>query len=203
MPTVEVFAEIGCPFTHLGLRRFVERRAESRRTDVRIRVRAWPLELVNGEALDPHLVDEEIAELRAQVAPDLFRGFDPSRFPASSLGAMALAHAAYAKDLALGEAVSLAIRDRLFEQGDDVADPVVLASLAAEFGIAYDPAATTGVTADYEEGVARGVVGSPHFFTPAGSFFCPTLEITRVDDRLHIKTDPAGFDRFVDSCLGE
>lgn len=61
---------------------------------------------------------------------------------------------------------------------------------------------TRRVTDDHAEGVARGVIGSPHFVTPAGDFFCPSLDINREPDgRLRITTDTPGFDRFVDSCF--
>src|SRR5262245_18171405 len=46
---IEVFADVVCPFTHVGLRRLVGYRERAQREDVAIRVRAWPLELVNGE----------------------------------------------------------------------------------------------------------------------------------------------------------
>lgn len=46
---VEVFADITCPFTHVGLRRLVRHRESVGRNDVVLRVRAWPLELVNDE----------------------------------------------------------------------------------------------------------------------------------------------------------
>lgn len=35
--------------------------------------------------------------------------------------------------------------------------------------------------ADWEEGRRRGVIGSPHFFTADGSWFCPGLAISRDD----------------------
>ena len=85
MTTIEVFADVACPFTHVGLRRLVERRDELGRTDVRLRVRAWPLEVVNGEPLDPAFIEEEVDDIRAQVAPDLFTGFRRGAFPASTL----------------------------------------------------------------------------------------------------------------------
>ena len=53
MDALEVFADVCCPFTHVGLRRIVRRRAELGRDDVVLVVRAWPLELVNGVPLDP------------------------------------------------------------------------------------------------------------------------------------------------------
>jgi len=46
------------------------------------------------------------ATIRQQVAPDLFAGFAPAAFPATSLPALALAAAAYERDPATGEQVS-------------------------------------------------------------------------------------------------
>lgn len=201
MQTLEVFAEIGCPFAYVGLRRFASRRTEAGLHEPVLRVRAWPLELVNGEPLDAEFVAEEIEELRSQIASDLFRGFDVAAFPGTSLPAMALAAAANSKDPVVGEAVSFEIRDRLFEQGQDVTDPTVLAAIATEYGVEFDPTDTGGVVADYEEGVSRGVEGSPHYFTGGNSFFCPALVIERVDGKLAVRTDTAGFDMFIENCL--
>src|ERR1700676_508565 len=76
-PVVEVFADIWCPFAHVGLHRVVTRRARGPGPDFLIDVRAWPLELVNGMPLDPDTTAHHVRELRAQVAPDLFSHFDP------------------------------------------------------------------------------------------------------------------------------
>ena len=65
---VEVFADIWCPYAHVGLRRFIHRRWASHRKDLVLRVRAWPLELVNGEPLDADHVAEQIEDLRRQAA---------------------------------------------------------------------------------------------------------------------------------------
>jgi predicted DsbA family dithiol-disulfide isomerase len=200
--TIEVFADVLCPFTHVGLRRFVHLR-ESAPRPVVLRVRAWPLEVVNGEPLDAQFVADEVEHLRASVAPDLFVGFDPSAFPSTSIPALALSAAVYRQDLTTGEAVALALRDLVFEHGRDVADPRVLDDVAERFGVSVEPADTDSVAADHAEGKARGVVGSPHFFTPEGSFFCPSLDISRDDDgTLHIRFDQTGFERFVDACFG-
>jgi predicted DsbA family dithiol-disulfide isomerase len=148
-------------------------------------------------------VADEVAELRAQVAPDLFTGFDPGSFPSTSLPSLALTAAAYRHDQTTGEAVALALRDLVFEQGRDISDPAVLDEVAARFGIDAEPADADTVTADHDEGMARGVVGSPHFFTPEGSFFCPSLDISRDDDgELHVRFDQDGFEQFVDACFG-
>lgn len=203
MSVIEVFADVSCPFTHVGLRRIVARRAELGRADVVLRVRAWPLELVNGEPLDAAFVAEEIEELRASVAPDLFAGFDEATFPSSSLAALDLAHAATRLSDAVAERVSLALRTALFEEGRDVADPQVLAEIAAAHGVAVDPEADrAGVLADWEEGRRRGVRGSPEFFAGGQGWFCPALDVRREDGRLVVTPDEATTVKFLEACFG-
>lgn len=202
MTVIEVFADVGCPFTHVGLRRFAARRRELGRDDVTLWVRSWPLEIVNGRPLDAHFIAEEVDDIRSQLDPGEFAGFAESAFPATSMPALVLARAAYDVDMATGERVSLQLRDLLFEQGVDVADPTVLDAVATEHAIPGDRADTSGVLADHAEGVRRGVIGSPHFFTPAGDFFCPSLDVHRDDQgHLRVSSDPEGFDRFVTTCL--
>ncbi len=199
---VEVFADVGCPFTHVGLRRFVEHRAEVGRDDVKLRVRGWPLEIVNGEPLDAEFIAEEVDDIRRQIAPSMFADFRAANFPGSSLPAMGLAASAYGVSIDAGERVSLELRDLLFEHGIDIADPEVLAGVADRFGLSLDAIDVEAVRADHAEGVARGVIGSPHFFTPAGGFFCPALDVSR-DDRGHLRilADPEGFEAFLRSCF--
>lgn len=201
MTVIEVFADVACPFTHVGLHRFVERRRELGRDDVILRVRAWPLEIVNGQPLDPHFIAEEIDDIRKQIVAPRFAGFTESSFPASSLPALALAAAAYEENVATGEHVSLMLRDLLFEQGIDIADTNVLARLADENRLSVDLTDTHRVLEDHAEGVERGVIGSPQFFTPAGSFFCPSLDVHR-DSSGHLRiTADRGFDQFVATCF--
>ncbi|MDZ7733634.1 MAG: DsbA family protein [Acidimicrobiia bacterium] len=202
---IEVFADIGCPFTHLGLHRFVQKRREAGRDDVRLWVRAWPLEIVNGTPLDPPFIAEEVADLRDQVAPDLFAGFDEHAFPASTLPAMALAAYAYEAGADVGERISLELRDLLFEQGVDVGELAVLHELAQrhDLDVTDDHLLDDArVRTDHAEGERRGVLGSPHFFTPDGGFFCPALDVER-DDRGHLRihADPEAFEAFVGGCL--
>lgn len=203
MDEIELFAEITCPFTHVGLRRLLAERADRHRTTPRLRVRAWPLELVNDGPLDGAGVAEKAAALRAQVAPDLFARVDPANWPATSRPAFALVHAAYRQGLDVGEAVSVSIRDALFEFGQDISDPEVLAAVAADHGVGpVTDADETSVEADWEEGRRRGVVGSPHFYFGDADAFCPTLAITKPDGKLHVEIDRSTFDAFVDTVFG-
>jgi predicted DsbA family dithiol-disulfide isomerase len=201
MTIIEVFADIGCPFTHVGLHRFVERRAELDRPDVVLRVRSWPLEIVNGAPLDPDFIAEEVDEIREQAAADLFAGFQRDAFPATTVPAMELAAVAYRVSDELGEQVSIELRDLLFEQGVDVGDPATLARVAEQHQLDV-PSDVHQVERDHAEGVRRGVIGSPHFFTPGGDFFCPSLDVGRdASGHLRVTADPAGFAAFLDDCL--
>ena len=56
-------------------------------------------------------------------------------------------------------------------------------------------AASSAVHRDWDEGRSRGVIGSPHFFTPGGDFFCPALDVRQVDGHVRITPDPDGFER--------
>ena len=204
MSVVEVFADVACPFTHVGLRRIVAARRARGVGRVRLRCQAWPLEWVNGEPLDPGVVAHEIAALREQVAPELFAAFDPARFPSTSIPALALASAGYGVSIERGEMVSLLLRDELFEQGHDLTDPAVLDRVAERAALAR-PDAQAGeelVRAEYTSGRARGVIGSPHFFTGAGSgVFCPSLRITKVGEAFRIEEDVEASARLLDAVL--
>ena len=193
--TVEVFADITCPFTHVGLKRVTEHVADLDPA-VDVVVRAWPLEWVNGSALDVGPVQVKAAALSEQLGVDDFAGLRPDHWPSTTLPALELAAAAYAVDAATGMAVSLALRMALFEQGRDVGDLSVLAEIAAEHGVAARDM-SDAVQADYEDGLARGVSGSPHFWVGDTDFFCPALDLGHdADNHLTARFDPDGLARF-------
>ncbi|MET0727190.1 MAG: DsbA family protein [Acidimicrobiales bacterium] len=202
MRQIEVFADIACPFAHAGLRTFVQHRAERGLSEPRLLVRAWPLELVNSQPHDGRAEVPNVEGLRAGAAPELFAGFDPGRFPATTLPALAAAATAYAAGPVHGEAFSLAVRDALWEHGLDVTDPDVLERLCSDVGI-EPPAAgdDTAVRADLADGRARGVAGSPHFFTDEGDFFCPSLDIEQHGRSVDVSFDVVRFRRFTDAAF--
>jgi predicted DsbA family dithiol-disulfide isomerase len=199
--TIEVFADVRCPFAHVGLRRLFDER-ERRGSHVPVLIRAWPLELVNDAPLDPHLIAAEVDALRAQAAPDLFTGFDRRRFPASSLPALALTAEAYAIGVEPGTRIALALRWAFFEEGRDVSDPDVLLDVAASVGVDSLPVGHERVLADLREGRARGVTGSPHFFIEGAGFFCPALDISHDDGGFHVAADDAAFEAMVETAFG-
>jgi 2-hydroxychromene-2-carboxylate isomerase len=200
---IEVYADIWCPFAHAGLRWLVRRRQQLGREDVAIRVRAWPLELVNGAPLDPAVTAEHVADLRAQVAEESFRNFDPDHFPKTSLPALALAAAAYRRDGITGELVSLAVRDALFEEGLDISRPDVLAGVARAYGVDHPNEDDEGsVLLDWHSGETRSVKGSPHFFCGEIDSFCPSLDISRDEEgHLQVRRNMEALDAFLTKCF--
>jgi len=204
--TIEVFADVLCPFTHVGLRTLVDRRGRYGLTEPRLRIRAWPLELINDGPLDPHHIAAEIAALRGSVRPDLFAGFSVDAFPGTSMAAFALTAAAdRAGDPALVEDVGMALRHAVFEEGLDIGRPEVVAPIADRFDLEpLDVEATSvAVRADWEEGRTRGVIGSPHFFADDDSgWFCPSLAISRDDVGNFVIAWKQDAEAFVDRVFG-
>lgn len=208
MKTVEVFADVLCPFTHVGLHTLLGRRSERGVDEPRLRIHAWPLELINGQPLDPHHIDAEIVALRESVRPDLFAGFSVDTFPATSMTAFSLSAAAdRTGDPELSEAVGMALRDAVFEQGLDIGRSAVVSEIATRYGLNLLDADATlaAVRTDWDEGKARGVVGSPHFFTGGADegWFCPALAISRDDVGNFIVAWKQGNDAFLDRVFSD
>jgi predicted DsbA family dithiol-disulfide isomerase len=190
--TIEVFADITCPFTHVGLKQ-VTRHVAELDDPVDVIVRAWPLEWVNGTPMAVEPVIVKAAALSEQLGVDDFSGLRADRWPATTIPALNLVAAAYERSAALGLTVSLELRTALFERGIDVGDPATLADMAAAHDLAA-PAAepSDAVRHDYDDGLRRGVQGSPHFFVGNDGFFCPALDLGRdADGHLTARFDGA------------
>lgn len=194
---LEIFADITCPFTHVGIKKVLAE-TEDYSKGLQVVIRAWPLEWVNGEPLAAKAVDAKISALREQLGMDAFKGFKSSSWPTTTIPALNLAAAGYRRDLSTGLEVSLALRDALFENGSDIGNPGVLASIAARFDL--DPPgldADSAVLDDYEDGKLRGVRGSPDFWLGDEEFFCPALTLGHNDEGLTAEFDEEGLQQFM------
>ena len=179
---LEVFADITCPFTHVGLKQVTDHVA-AMRDPIDVVVRAWPLEWVNGAPLDVDAVMVKAAALHDQLGVDDFAGLTADAWPATTIPALNLAAQAYAVDTATGLAVSIELRTALFEEGRNVGDLDVLRRIAGRHGLQppqIEP--LQAVEDDYAAGQRRGVRGSPHFFVGDDDFFCPALDLGRDAD---------------------
>jgi predicted DsbA family dithiol-disulfide isomerase len=202
MVAIEVYADIWCPFAHVGLRMVARRRNQLGRDDLILRIRAWPLELVNSAPLDRASTAQHVDDLRSQVARPV-RRVRPRHLPRTSLPALAPAAAAYRRNERTGEVTSLALRDALFEDGRDISNPKVLRRVALAHGV---PEATSQdeatVLAEWVTGQARGVKGSPHFFCGESDAFCPSLDIAKDEGgQLHLRRDMQALDEFLGDCF--
>jgi predicted DsbA family dithiol-disulfide isomerase len=197
MTTIEVYADITCPFAHVGLKRVAEHvRAMTAPADVVIR--AWPLEWVNGVPLAVDAVLVKAAALTDQLGIDDFAGLRADHWPASTIPALNLTAAAYERDASTGLAMGLRLRAALFERGEDIGDPEVLATIAAQHDLPAPASATSAhVQADYDHGRAIGVKGSPHYFVGPNDFFCPALDLGHdPDGHLTARFDAGMLDQF-------
>lgn len=199
-----MYADIWCPFAHVGLRTVRERRQALGHEDVALLIRAWPLELVNGRPQDAGVTAAHVRELRDQLSEELFVGFDVARFPSTTLPSLALAARAYRQSGSLGETLSFALRDALFEEGADISDPAVLGDIATRHGVReVQECDRERVLEDWRQGQIRGVQGSPHFFCGELDVFCPALDIEKAEDgRLLIERNYEALNRFLGGCFG-
>ena len=76
----------------------------------------------------------------------------------------------------------------------------MLEEIAAEHGVDLTNSSGSGsgaVRADYDDGLARGVSGSPHFWVGDDDFFCPALDLGHdADNHLTARFDPDGLAQF-------
>ncbi len=196
--SIEVYADISCPFAYVGLRRLLAQR-DARAAHMVLRIRAWPLEWVNDQPHDPDLTARSVAALRASVAPDLFAGFDPGTYPRTTIPALGLVAVAYRAGIDVGERVSLAVREAVFEHGRAIDRAPELDAIAGEFGLERPDAALTDalVLEDWERGRARHVQGSPHFFMGDRDWFCPSLRVHHGDAGFDVSVDTTALDAFL------
>ncbi len=200
---IEVFADISCPFAYVQLHQLASRRTLLGK-DVRIRTRAWPLELVNDGPTDPGKIADEVAALQAQVDSSLFAGFDAQRLPSTTLPALDLAALAYRHSDEVGEQVSLALRKALFLDGGDVSDAAVLGDIATEFGLGSPgPSQRDDVLQDWTDGQTRDVEGSPHFFCADRNVFSPGLSISNSNGEISVTPTIDALDAFIAACTRE
>ena len=105
---------------------------------------------------------------------------------------------------ATGEAVSLAVRDALFEAGSGCRRPERVAAIGQQLNV--EPLelaqAESAVRADWELGQARGVQGSPHFFVGERGWFCPSLEISHEGERFDVRLAEETMRDFYAAALG-
>jgi len=99
--------------------------------------------------------------------------------------------------------MSFALRDALFEEGLDISRPEVLSDLAESLNVGpFSASDDQAVRQDWEDGIRRGVKGSPHFYCGDFDAFCPSLDISRsTDGELMVRNDTAVLNSFLANCF--
>jgi hypothetical protein len=99
--------------------------------------------------------------------------------------------------------MSFALRDALFEEGLDISRADVLSAIAESFDVgSYDAADGEAVLRDWEDGIRRGVKGSPHFYCGDLDAFCPSLDISKDEHgQLEVRNNTAVLDAFLANCF--
>ena len=157
MSEVEVFADVWCPFTHVGLRRFVDHRRETGASTSACGFGRGRSNWSTASRSTSTSSSRRSPRSERSSRPTSSSGSIRSRFPTTTLPALELTGHAYRASTAVGEAVALELRDRLFERGEDIGSPDVLAEVAAAHGL--DAAAADSVEiveSDWAEGTSRG-----------------------------------------------
>ncbi len=180
--TIVVYADIGCPWSHLAVHRLLATREEmGLNNEVVLDHRVFALELVNDEPTPKRTLDAEIPVLGA-LDPDagwqMWQG-DDWGWPSTVLPAMEAVQAAKEQGLRAAEQLDRALRVAFFGESRSIALPHVILEVATGC-----PAVDVdALAAALDDGRARRAVleqhrlaeaadevnGSPHVFLSDGT----------------------------------
>jgi predicted DsbA family dithiol-disulfide isomerase len=179
--TIVVFADVGCPFAHIGLHRLLDTRARLDLDDaVALDIRAFPLELFNDRPTPKHSLDLEIAALSQAVPEAGWQAWSDRdyRFPVTMLPPMEAVQAAKLQSFRAAEQLDHRLRTAFFAESRCISMRHEILACAAECA-AVDVAALTEALDDgrarrtvidqWEQSQGEDILGSPHLFLPDGS----------------------------------
>lgn len=178
--TLVVFADLGCPWAHVGVHRLWDARRRAGLEDrVRFDVRAFPLELVNERPTPFAGLQLEVPPL-SELAPDA--GWElwsaaPTTWPVTMLPAMEAVEAAKEQGLEASEHLDVELRRAFFGASRCISMRPVILEVATGCGRvdadalaeALDDGRARRPLLDGYWSAAEAVQGSPHVFAPDGS----------------------------------
>jgi predicted DsbA family dithiol-disulfide isomerase len=213
---VTVYADLVCPFATFTLRGLRAAR-ERLGLDVRLDLRAFPLELVNRRPHDLGLIELEkpvLAELEPYLGWRRWRA-DPATWPVTSLMALEAVQAAKRPEvggLVASDELDSALRRALFLDSRCIAILPVILEVAEECpdmdrgALAADLHHGVGrvdVMAQYAYVERKHVRTSPHVFTPDGrSWPSPGMDLDRRGDYPVVnRYDPEAYERILRAAV--
>ena len=179
--TIVVWADLACPWATLAVHRLHQaRRRLDREVEVHLDLRAFPLELLNGEPTPKPVLDAEIPVVGA-LAPDfgfrLWTG-EPWTWPGSVLLGLEAVQAAKTQSLVAAEQLDLGLRRAMFTESRHVGLLATILDVArrcsaldtyALEAALYDGRARATVVEQWRTAEGDEVKGSPHVFLADGT----------------------------------
>jgi predicted DsbA family dithiol-disulfide isomerase len=218
--TIALYSDIGCPWSHVAVHRWHRaRRRLGLANQIRLDVRAFPLEIFDSRPTPKQTLDAESAVL-CEAEPDA--GWQawhrpPYEYPVTTLPALEAVEAAKEQGLAGSEQLDRALRVAFFGASRCVS----LRSVILEVADGCDAVDATKLADALDEGRARRAImdqkavaeesevkGSPHFFLPDGSdWHNPGMKFHWVEDPgvgfpVIESSDPAVYDDMLRRAAG-
>ena len=178
--TLVVFADLGCPWAHVTVRRlWTARERGGLESRVRFDIRAVPLELVNDRPTPFRSLQLELPSL-CEVEPDAgwrLWSAEPTTWPVTTLPAMEAVEAAKEQGPEASEHLDVELRRAFFAESRCISLRSVILDVAAGRGRvdadaladALDDGRARRALLDGYWSTAGAVDGSPHVFAPDGS----------------------------------
>lgn len=178
---VVLFADIGCPWSHLAVHRWRDARARlGLQREVFLEVRPFPLELFNERPTPKRVLDAEIPLVGA-LAPEAGWQIwqrELFEYPVTTLPALEAVEAAKDQGREAAEELDVSLRRAFFGQSRNISMRHEILDIARGCrGVAADELARAlddgrsrrRLMDSFEDAQNASVKGSPHFFLPDGT----------------------------------
>ncbi len=199
VPELWHWAEFYCPWCYVAAVRLNRIRPEYQGR-VRLRERAFPLEVYGGGPPDRRELELEMWLAAVQEPEAAFTAFQGSDWPTTTLPAFEAAWCASQQGEAAGHDYDLRLRRAFFAEGRNIGRREVMIELAAEAGLDLDlfnrlfgsGAARPAVLAEGRLGQARfGVRGTPTAMTETGQKLSHALAYPDIQNGRIVGVSPA------------
>jgi predicted DsbA family dithiol-disulfide isomerase len=199
VPELWQWAEYYCPWCYVAAVRLNRIRPEYQGR-VRLRERAFPLEVYGGGPPDRHELELEMWLAAVQEPGATFAAFQGDDWPTTTLPAFEAAWCANQQGETLGHDFDLRIRRAFFAEGRNIGRREVMVELATESGLDLEQfnhmfGGAEARTAVLEEGrlgkMHFGVRGTPTVMTEAGSKLHHALAYPNIQNGRIVGVSPA------------
>ena len=173
---ITIWSDIHCPWAYVALLRLHRMRDHLGADRLVFDLRSYPRELAGGETINAETTQLEVVAL-AQLEPTAFSALPGRAWPTSNIPAFEAQKWGFTMGQETGESFDLALRRAVFLHGHNLGARSELLAVAETEGLPADQLGAAlddgrfrkAVTADLDDALAQGVVGSPHIVLPDGT----------------------------------